>query len=185
MDYEQMVTMKKRATIIISGDVQDVGFRGTVMRLAQKAGLAGYVENLPDGTVRVVCEGEEITIKNFMRALNIRQGDVKVDNIHNQWSKVQGKFKYFQVKYSQIGAELFQGFATAGKKLETMDSKLDKINEATLRTHEHLGSIDNRLGDAIGRYDKIGKKMDNVETNLAELTKQITRLVDHVVEDKK
>ena len=64
--------MKKRATIIISGDVQDVGFRGTVMRLAQKSGLVGYAENLPDGSVRAICEGEEKSIKVFARKLDIR-----------------------------------------------------------------------------------------------------------------
>jgi acylphosphatase len=63
--------------------------------------------------------------------------------------------------------------------------KLDSIADASIKTHDRLDSIDNRLGDALGRYDKIGKKMTDMETNLSELTKQITRLVDHVVDEKK
>ncbi|MBI5001333.1 MAG: acylphosphatase [Euryarchaeota archaeon] len=188
--------MKKRATIVISGDVQDVGFRGTVMRLAQKAGLVGYTENMPDGSVRVVCEGEEKAIKSFIKKLDICEGVIDVEAVKVEWSKPKGKFRYFEVKYSNLGAEMFQGFATAGRMLtdvntniKTMHTDLkdgfSDLKSETRTTHEKLGSIDNRLGDALSRYDKIGKKMDNVETNLAELTKQITRLVDHMVDDKK
>lgn len=184
-----MVPMKKRATLVISGDVQDVGFRGAVMRIAQKADLVGYVENLPDGTVRAICEGEEKAIKGFVKKLDIHGDDIDVEKIDVKWSKAQGKFKYFSVKVTNLANEMFQGFATAGRKLGTMHTDLkdgfSDLKSETRTTHEKLGSIDNRLGDALSRYDKIGKKMDNVETNLAELTKQITRLVDHMVDDKK
>jgi len=169
------------------------------MRLAQKAGLVGYAENIPDGTVRAVCEGEEKAIKGFAKKLDLHEGDINVAAVKVEWSKPKGKFKYFEIKYSNLGAEMFQGFATAGKMLGEVakkvdigteatlktHEKLDEITDATFKTHDRLDSIDTRLGDALSRYDKIGKKIDNVETNLAELTKQITRLVDHVVEEKK
>jgi acylphosphatase len=51
--------MKKRAILTVEGDVQEVGYRSAVMKIAQKLRLVGYVENLPNGAVKVVCEGEE------------------------------------------------------------------------------------------------------------------------------
>jgi len=36
-----------------------VGYRDPVQYLARKMGLKGFIENLRDGTVRIVCEAEK------------------------------------------------------------------------------------------------------------------------------
>lgn len=45
------------ARFIVRGRVQGVGFRWFVMREAARLDLAGFVRNLPDGTVEVVAQG--------------------------------------------------------------------------------------------------------------------------------
>ncbi|MFO7619166.1 MAG: acylphosphatase [Thermoplasmata archaeon] len=140
--------MKKRATIIISGDVQDVGFRGLVMRMAQKMNLVGYVENLPDGSVKATCEGEEKAIKTFIKMLDIRNRDINVEKVDVKWSKAQGKFKYFEVKYSDLGAEMFQGFATAGRKLSAIDHNLgNKIDAMHSDMNSRFDTLDTKYGE--------------------------------------
>jgi acylphosphatase len=49
----------KRLTLIVSGKVQKAGYRDIMIRLGAALGLKGYAENLPDGRVKVVAEGEE------------------------------------------------------------------------------------------------------------------------------
>jgi len=49
----------KRLTLAVSGDVQRAGYRDRVNELGRSLGLREYAENLPDGRVRVVAEGEE------------------------------------------------------------------------------------------------------------------------------
>jgi len=49
----------KRAIIIAKGKVQKVGYRDFVQDNARELGITGYVENLEDGNVKVVCEGKE------------------------------------------------------------------------------------------------------------------------------
>ena len=51
--------MMLRRTVHFAGRVQGVGFRYTVARLAEQHAVAGYVQNLPDGQVRLVMEGEQ------------------------------------------------------------------------------------------------------------------------------
>jgi acylphosphatase len=47
-----------RMQAVVRGEVQGVGFRWAVQRQAGRLGLTGYAENLADGSVRVVAEGD-------------------------------------------------------------------------------------------------------------------------------
>jgi len=47
-----------RTRVVISGEVQGVGFRATCRREAQAAGVSGWVRNRADGRVEAAFEGE-------------------------------------------------------------------------------------------------------------------------------
>ena len=49
--------MKVRRRVVVSGDVQMVGFRWSCARTAERLGVAGWVRNLPTGQVEAVVEG--------------------------------------------------------------------------------------------------------------------------------
>ena len=57
----------KRLRIEVSGVVQGVGFRYTVRRLAGGYNVTGYVQNLPDGRVRVVVEGQSEHFRGLLQ----------------------------------------------------------------------------------------------------------------------
>lgn len=48
----------KRVHVFISGRVQGVFFRAFTKEKADELGLAGWVQNLPDGRVEAIFEGE-------------------------------------------------------------------------------------------------------------------------------
>lgn len=52
-----MMTMK-RMHVYISGRVQGVWFRASTQKTARSLNLSGWVQNLPDGSVETVFEGE-------------------------------------------------------------------------------------------------------------------------------
>ncbi len=60
-----------RAVYDLHGIVQGVGFRPAVYRLAQAAGLSGWVQNR-SGVVRLVLEGPEAAVAAFMESLPAR-----------------------------------------------------------------------------------------------------------------
>jgi acylphosphatase len=59
----------KTVDIIVSGRVQMVGFRAFTRKNAILLGIRGFVENLPDGSVHAVIEGEEHQVDKLIEAL--------------------------------------------------------------------------------------------------------------------
>ncbi|MGW7006361.1 acylphosphatase [Streptomyces sp. NPDC054933] len=55
-----------RKRVIVSGEVQGVFFRDTCRRTALEHGVAGWVRNLPDGTVEAVFEGAPDAVEQMV-----------------------------------------------------------------------------------------------------------------------
>jgi acylphosphatase len=58
-----------RRRFLIGGRVQGVGFRMFVEARAATEGVHGYVQNLPDGRVEAVVEGDEEAVDRIELAL--------------------------------------------------------------------------------------------------------------------
>jgi acylphosphatase len=65
--------------VIISGQVQGVGFRWSVQRLAQQHRVTGTVRNLPDGSVEVVANGTHL--EAFLHDLEHNPGAGRVTSL--------------------------------------------------------------------------------------------------------
>jgi len=52
--------------IIVSGNVQGVGFRYSALKKANELGIKGYIRNKSDGTVYIEIEGEPETLDFFI-----------------------------------------------------------------------------------------------------------------------
>jgi len=61
--------MQTRAKIIVKGEVQRVGFRTFIKNIADSLNLnlEGFAENLPDGDLKIVCEGEKDIKQGYQR----------------------------------------------------------------------------------------------------------------------
>jgi acylphosphatase len=64
--------MREARRYVVSGRVQRVGFRFFVEAAGIRAGLAGWVRNLPDGTVEIFAQGDEGDLQSFER--QVRRG---------------------------------------------------------------------------------------------------------------
>ena len=64
-----------RLTAWVSGRVQGVGFRWWVRSSALELGLTGFAENLADGRVKVVAEGDEDSCRELLARLEDGAGD--------------------------------------------------------------------------------------------------------------
>ena len=90
--------MRKRLHIYYSGLVQGVGFRYAAERIAESLGLVGWVRNLEDGRVEVMCEGPEKALKDFAGKIEdafsgyIRDADI-------EWLNPSQEFDDFQILF--------------------------------------------------------------------------------------
>lgn len=71
--------MAVRRRVIVRGVVQGVGFRFFVAREARRLGIAGFVRNLPDGTVETELEGDETAIERMLDAVREGPPGARVD----------------------------------------------------------------------------------------------------------
>ena len=58
-----------RWKLIFTGNVQGVGFRFTAFRLAKEESLTGWVDSMPDGTMEMEVQGEQLDVLKLLQRL--------------------------------------------------------------------------------------------------------------------
>lgn len=91
--------MKKQLILKITGLVQGMGYRYASEKEAKKRGLTGYVINKSDGSVELVIEGEEKTLKDFIIWCYNGVGPATVKAIEDTWQDATGKYEDFVIKF--------------------------------------------------------------------------------------
>ena len=91
--------MKKQLRANVTVRVQMVMYRDFAQRKASKLGLVGTVQNLDDGSVAVVAEGDEEKLEDFIQYLNKGSLLSKVKNVRITWGEVSGVFSQFKIVY--------------------------------------------------------------------------------------
>ena len=115
----------KRATIIVKGKVQKVGYRDFVQDSAREIGITGYVENLEDGNVKIVGEGEEAKIEEFIRDIKVKRDFLDVSATSVKYEEPTGEFKVFKIKYGDVPEELGDRLGAALLYLGATNQKID------------------------------------------------------------
>ena len=87
------------AKIKVRGKVQDVSFRSFAKRNADMLGLKGYVNNMPNGGVEVVVEGNKDHIETLIEALRLGPENAVVKSVDIEWNSNSGMFTDFKIIY--------------------------------------------------------------------------------------
>ena len=89
----------KRAIVIAKGRVQRVGYRDLVADWAMDLGVVGFVENQPDGTVKIVVEGEDEILDEFVRKAQPEDDPlIRIMEVDVEYEKATGEFELFKIK---------------------------------------------------------------------------------------
>ena len=170
--------MKKRLTIYVSGTVQKVGYRARVMDFAKMLGLRGTVENLEDGRVKIIAEGDEDKLKWFEEAIVIKNALIKVSAIEKEYTEPKNEFGNFY-KLVEKG-ETDSRLDAAAFRLKDLIAAVDRMND-------NLGSkMDVMIKGQEGLAGKgFGGKMDVIIDLQKEKLNAEENLLEEVRESRK
>jgi acylphosphatase len=79
--------------------VQGVGFRYTVEKIAMDLGLVGWVKNLPDGRVELVCEGPKEKIESFFKNIQMSSLGQYIKKVDTSWERPTHEFCDFRIEF--------------------------------------------------------------------------------------
>ncbi len=186
--------------ITVKGRVQRTNYRDQVEEIARKLNVTGHVENLKPYDVKIVAEGEEESIKNFIEQINIQKFPVFVEDLKIKKGHATGEFEYFEIKRGDWKEELGERLDTAGKllhaSLDKQDQMLDKqdqmldkqeetievlgakIDNQAQKTEEGFSKMDQNFTTLRQDYGKLSDKMDDINKTLKKLTDAILKLAE-------
>ena len=87
-----------RVNVIIFGRVQGVFFRDETRRAAQRIGVAGWVRNLPDGTVEALFEGDAEAVNAVIEWCHNGSPLATVSNVQVAWQPWVGDMDGFRIR---------------------------------------------------------------------------------------
>jgi acylphosphatase len=82
---------------IFKGVVQGVGFRWTVVDLAEKFQLTGTAKNLPNGAVEVYAQGPKEALEQFLESIKRNSGLARIDTVTSEYRKPTTSFSGFRI----------------------------------------------------------------------------------------
>lgn len=86
-----------RLTAIVHGHVQGVGFRWFVQSQARPRNLVGHACNEPDGTVRVVAEGNREHLGQLIGTIRGGAGPGHVTKVETEITDATGEYQGFGI----------------------------------------------------------------------------------------
>jgi len=160
----------KKVTLHISGNVQRVGYRAKVMSIANALGIKGFIQNLPDGRVKIIAQGKQSELDKLIQAINISNSLINVTNIEQEYSTYSDDY------------EGFNKVVGDGETDERLDNAVDlfkKLITVTENGFSNLGDKIDRIGDKVDQIgDKVDQIGDKVDQSRIEITSEIHSLRD-------
>ncbi|HNQ55130.1 MAG TPA: acylphosphatase [Methanothrix sp.] len=139
-----------RLTAIVSGKVQEVGYRARVVDIANAFGLKGMIENLKDGRVKIIAEGEDEKLKWFEFAIDIKNTLISVSAIIKTYSPATGDF------------ENFGKLVTKGETDSRLDTAAVYLKEIVVSVNKMNDNLGGKMDTMIAKQDQMLDKQDQM-----------------------
>ena len=151
----------KRAILIVKGEVQRVGYRDVVAKIARKLSISGFVENLKPYDVKIVAEGSDANITQFIEQLKIKRFPIDVESVEVSFEPYKHEFEYFEIKRGDWREELFERLDTAGAllyKSVELGEKSVALGERSVELGEKSVALGEKLVALSERSVELGEK---------------------------
>ena len=191
----------ERLVAYISGKVQKSGYRSKVIAIARDMEIEGSVQNLSDGRVKVIAEGEEGNLERFAEALKIENAIINVVDIKKEYSNPIGECEGFYklvgegetderldksaeylkelVEITRDGfSRMDNGFNELGHKMDKMIDKQDQMLDKQDETIGAIKGIDSKMDKMLNKQDQMLEKQDGTTREVRGLRTDVTSSPD-------
>ena len=170
--------MKKAVVAVVKGRVQGVGYRRFVLDSAQDEGIMGHVKNLPDGSVEVFAQGEDGSLRSFLRRIGAPPLPAVVKDLKQRGTKPT-KSKGFRLIYGGLSEELQEGFGAMQAEFgdyrngfkdyrsEFKDYR-NEFKDYRSEFKDFAGRTDTNFATMNQKYGEISEKLSAIMAQLAD-----------------
>lgn len=170
LDFKLHVLLMKKVILHISGNVQQAGFRAKAVAIANALDIKGNVQNLSDGRVKIIAEGDDADLERFIQGIYIKNTLIYVNDIVKEYSNPTGDYEGFYKLVSE------------GETDERLDTAADLLKELIHVTKNGFDSLGNKQDVMIEKQDvMIGKQietMGKIDQSRIEITSEIRSAKD-------
>jgi len=175
INRREEIFMMKRADVRIRGEVQMAGFRTFIKNIADSLNLKGFAGNQEDGSVKVVCEGEEEGIEGLINSIKEKAPSfVRVDGMDVAYGEYKGEFTAFERRGADVPGEegagesemvaLMRSFDKKGEVmigiLSSMNETMGSMNETLRSVKEDTSQIKQDTSQMLEKQDMMLEKQD-------------------------
>jgi len=165
----------KRVSIRIKGNVQMAGFWTFIKGLADSLNVKGFAENLEDGSVRVVCEGEKDGINELINSIKENTPSfARIDEMNVAYEEYKGEFTGFERRGADVPKEdkedaMLRYMQSFDNKGEVMIGILSSMNETMKSVKEDTGQIKRDTSQMLEKQDMMLEKQDDTIEEIRSL----------------
>ena len=149
-DFKLHILLMKKVILHISGNVQQARFRTKAVAIVNALDITGNIQNLPDGRVKIIAEGEDADLERFIKGINIKNTLIYVSDIAKEYSTPTGDYEYF---YKLV---------KDGETDERLDTAAEHLKELIHVTKNGFGQVCGKIDDLGGKIDGVSGKIDGV-----------------------
>ncbi|KAF5413750.1 MAG: Acylphosphatase [Candidatus Methanophagaceae archaeon] len=175
----------QRVTLIAKGEVQRVGYRDDVERVARKLNITGYVENQKPYDVKIVAEGEAAVIDQFIERIKINRFPIDVEHVEVSFGDYKGDFEYFEIRRGKWQEEFGERLDIAGRlfyrNIELSERSVE-LGERNVELSERSVELGERNVALSERSVELGERNVALSERSVELGERNVALIERSVE---
>ncbi|MFH0966936.1 MAG: acylphosphatase [Methanobacteriota archaeon] len=148
--------------IVVSGDVQRVGYRDRVTKIARSCHITGIIRNCEGYDVEIFAEGGEEDLKKFTSAIRINEDPIHVESLQIVTGIYEGKWKYFEIQRGEPHEELGERLDTALTYLVRIDANSKRSVDIGEQMLEKQDSMLEKQDSMLQKQDSMLEKQDSM-----------------------
>lgn len=160
----------KRITVVVSGRIQNVGYRAEVSTIARTFGLTGFVQNLEDGRIKIIAEGEDDNLDRFLDAIRIGTTLIDVvESVEVEYADATGEYADF---YDLVGGGgktdymMDKAAEYLKKMIEVMNAGFEALKAESTKSIDQISTLRTKFGEDIStmRRELVGEVEEQILT---------------------